>query len=136
MKIIRSLLHNPYNVETTSDQIDAYLSLAEEYTESRNPNILQVGSPEVALAETCFANGLEERGIAYLARAIESGLSNTNQKASTSANQAARRLAEWHAEQERWEEALRVTNQWGTLNPSSVDTPPIQTRVILSLIHI
>ncbi|MCH2121389.1 MAG: hypothetical protein MK136_09160 [Pirellulaceae bacterium] len=130
LKIIRSLLHNPYNVETTSDQIDAYLSLAEEYTESRNPNILQVGSPEVALAETCFANGLEERGIAYLARAIESGLSDTNQKASSSANQAARRLAEWHAEQERWEEALRVTNQWATLNPSSVDTPPIQTRVI------
>ncbi len=116
LKMVRAILHDPANLETSLEQVEQWLQIAEDYVASENPNILQVGSPAVALADTCFANGLNERGIAYLAKAIEAGLATQGQKASPEATQAAQRLAEWYAEREQWENALRVTEQWSKLN--------------------
>ena len=131
LKIVRAVLHDPADLETSRDQIEKWLQLAEDYVASENPNILQVGSPAVALADTCFANGLNERGVAYLAKSIEAGLATQGQKALPGANQSAQRLAEWYAEREQWEDALRVTDQWSKLN-----SIPTQDEVLKNQVRI
>lgn len=129
LKMVRAILHDPADLETSQEQIEKWLQLAEDYVASENPNILQVGSPAVALADTCFANGLKERGIAYLARSIEAGLATQGQKASPEANQSAQRLAEWYAEREQWEDALRVTGQWSQLNSTPTEDEALKNQV-------